>query len=67
MPSKRLMTSGSVTDFCSAAVSLSKTGLGVPLGAYRPNEMLMSKPFTPASAMAGVSGKEGSLFLPAAA
>src|SRR5262249_34570318 len=45
-----LMTSG------TAGASLSTTSAGVPAGAIRPNQMLVSKSGMPASAMVGRSG-----------
>ena len=51
--SSRLMKSGSFSAARSAALSLSVTALGVPLGAYRPCQMLTLKPFSPASSSVG--------------
>src|SRR5512134_1305912 len=60
---KRSLTFGSLRAVCSAAVSLSMTGLGVPLGAYRPCHIATSKPGSPASFMVGTSGSEGTRVL----
>src|SRR5688572_29401134 len=43
------------------ALNLSITGLGVPLGAYRPYKMFSSNPGKPALSRVGVSGTEGQL------
>ena len=40
-----------------ASVSLSSTGLGVPLGAYMPCQTLTSKPFMPCSSSVGMLGR----------
>ena len=63
MLSSFAFTSGSTTAAAKAADSLSMIGFGVPLGAYRPNQMLISKPFTPISESAGKSGNPGSRFV----
>src|SRR5215467_2506617 len=57
------LKSGSFTDSCSAATSLSTTGLGVPLGTYRPCHTTTSKFFNPCSASVGILGNEGTRVL----
>jgi hypothetical protein len=57
----RLRIAGSRMADTAAALSLSITGFGVPLGAHRPFQMDTSIGY-PASAAVGISGMAGDRF-----
>src|SRR5712692_9863736 len=59
----RDFTLASFSATCSALTSLSITGLGVPLGAYRPCHPDTSKLGSPASFIVGTSGSDGTRVL----
>src|SRR5215813_6190017 len=60
-PSARMRstTSGSLSTFTSAALSVAITPEGVPAGATMPNQPFDSKPGRPDSAKVGICGSRG--------
>ena len=54
MLSRRVLNSGEFKIFTTSALSLSRTGLGVLLGANMPTQKVYSEPVTPASTVVGV-------------
>src|SRR5207244_11711175 len=50
------LTSGSLSERLISALSLAITSVGVPAGAKKANQLLMSNPGTPASSIVGTSG-----------
>src|SRR5215472_12790362 len=60
-------TSRSLSACCSATLSCSITGSGVPLGAARPSQMSTLKPGSTVSAKVGISGYAAGRWLPVVA
>src|SRR6201981_2004021 len=60
-------TSRSLSACCSATLSCSITGSGVPLGAARPSQMSTLKPGSTLSAKVGISGYAAGRWLPVVA
>lgn len=62
MLSSLVLNSGEFKILTTSALSLSRTGLGVLLGANMPTQNVYSEPGTPASDVVGVLGKSSERF-----